>query len=40
MYNVLLKKVKIVLFLISEEMLEVFDDGGICVFKVELGVLL
>ena len=40
MYNVLLKKVKIALSLTSEEMLEVFDDGGIRVSKAELGALL
>lgn len=38
--NLLLKKVKIALQLTSEEMLEIFEDGGIMVSKGELGALL
>lgn len=38
--NLLLKKVKIALQLTSEDMLDIFDDGGIRVSKGELGALL
>jgi uncharacterized protein YehS (DUF1456 family) len=38
--NVLLKKVKIALSLTTEEMLDIFDEGGIAVSKGELGALL
>lgn len=38
--NLLLKKVKIALQLTSEEMLDIFEDGGIMVSKGELGALL
>ncbi|WP_078409117.1 YehS family protein [Priestia abyssalis] len=40
MNNLLLKKVKIALQLTSEEMLDIFEDGGIIVSKGELGALL
>ncbi|PKG23119.1 YehS family protein [Niallia nealsonii] len=38
--NLLLKKVKIALSLTSEDMLDIFEDGGIVVSKGELGALL
>ncbi|KOO41205.1 DUF1456 family protein [Priestia koreensis] len=40
MNNRILKKVKIALSLTSEDMLDIFDDGGIAVSKGELGALL
>jgi len=40
MNNRVLKKVKIALSLTSEDMLDIFDDGGIAVSKGELGALL
>ncbi len=40
MNNLLLKKVKIALALTTEEMLDIFDEGGIKVTKGELGALL
>ncbi|MGG0717988.1 DUF1456 family protein [Robertmurraya massiliosenegalensis] len=40
MNNILLKKVKIALALTTEDMLDIFDEGGIRVTKGELGALL
>lgn len=38
--NLLLKKVKVALSLTTEDLLDIFDDGGIIVTKAELGAIL